>query len=263
MNAKRTSNGLASAPPLPSSMALALPVPLRVAEIGRRSNWRRAGGITTTLWGKETRSGAGAGGCWSIGSVETRWSRRSSEASGEGRGPWFVRRNRTTSLLSTGSGMRTSLLLRSVASVRSVRQHQVRPLLSSSESARRRRAVPNGHGLNSQPRLRQSMRGGVVVSFDRAASRIFDRARLDRVAAVAVCERRVQAGGEHAVRLGAQELRPAGADPPWRRPETRASEHVRDRGGRDADPELEQLALDTDVTQLGFSLPGGTIRLRV
>jgi hypothetical protein len=99
------------------------------------------------------------------------------------------------------------------------------------------------------------MRGGVVVSFDRAAGRIFDRARLDRVAAVAICERRVQAGGEQAVRLGAQELRPAGADPPWRRPETRTSEHVRDRGGRDADPELEQLALDTDVTPVRILPP--------
>jgi hypothetical protein len=88
------------------------------------------------------------------------------------------------------------------------------------------------------------MRGGLVVSFDPAAGRIFDRARLDPVAAVAVCERRVQAGGEQAVRLGAQDLKPAGADPPWRGPETRASEHVRDRGGRDADPELEQLAFE-------------------
>jgi hypothetical protein len=49
------------------------------------------------------------------------------------------------------------------------------------------------------------------------------------------------------VRLGAQELRPAGADPSRRRPEARVAQNGRDRGGRDADPELQQFALDTHV----------------
>jgi hypothetical protein len=50
-----------------------------------------------------------------------------------------------------------------------------------------------------------------------------------------------------AVRLGAQELRPAGADPSRRRPEPRGAQHGRDRRRRDADPQLQQLTLDAHI----------------
>jgi hypothetical protein len=56
-----------------------------------------------------------------------------------------------------------------------------------------------------------------------------------------------ETGAEHALRLSAQKLRPAGADPARRRPETRGAQHGRDRGGRDADSELQQLALDAHI----------------
>jgi hypothetical protein len=56
-----------------------------------------------------------------------------------------------------------------------------------------------------------------------------------------------ETGAEHALRLGAQELGPAGADPARRRPEARDSQHGRDRGRRDADSELQQLALDAHI----------------
>jgi hypothetical protein len=49
------------------------------------------------------------------------------------------------------------------------------------------------------------------------------------------------------VRLSAQKLRPRRADPPGRRPETRAAQHGRDRRVRDADPEFQQLTLDAHV----------------
>jgi hypothetical protein len=47
--------------------------------------------------------------------------------------------------------------------------------------------------------------------------------------------------------LGAQELRPARADPPRRRTEPRGAQHGRDRGRRDADPEPQQLTLDAHI----------------
>src|SRR6266508_657271 len=72
--------------------------------------------------------------------------------------------------------------------------------------------------------------------------------RLEGITIGAVVSRGIaHAAGEQAVRLGAQELRPAGADPPRRRPEARPAQHGRDRGGRDSDPELDQLALDAHV----------------
>src|SRR6266545_7005082 len=52
-------------------------------------------------------------------------------------------------------------------------------------------------------------------------------------------------------RTTAQELRPAGADPPRRRPEASAAQHGRDRGRRDADPQPLQLTLDAHVAPLG------------
>jgi hypothetical protein len=62
-------------------------------------------------------------------------------------------------------------------------------------------------------------------------------ARRGSDAVKAVRERRAQAATDQAVRLGAQELRPAGADPPRRRPQARAAQHGRDRRRRDADPQ--------------------------
>jgi hypothetical protein len=52
---------------------------------------------------------------------------------------------------------------------------------------------------------------------------------------------------EHALRLGAQELGPARADPARRRPEARDAQYGCDRGGRNADPELQQFALDAHI----------------
>jgi hypothetical protein len=73
-------------------------------------------------------------------------------------------------------------------------------------------------------------------------------ARLGRIVSeVVVSGGGARTAADHAVRLGAQELRPAGADPARRRAEARAAQHRRDRGGRDADPELQQLTLDTHV----------------
>jgi hypothetical protein len=118
-------------------------------------------------------------------------------------------------------------------------------------SQRERTAMPSGcqRQLPSRPpRLGSSDRRGVVVSFDLADECVLGRpARLGGVASDPVFNPRVQIAGEQALRLGAQELETAGPDPPRRRPETRAAQHGRDRGGRDADPELEQLTLDTDV----------------
>jgi hypothetical protein len=68
----------------------------------------------------------------------------------------------------------------------------------------------------------------------------------------AVCRRRARiAAGEQALRLGAQELTPAGADPPRRRRKTRATQHRRDRRRRDDDPESLQLTLDTHIAPAG------------
>jgi hypothetical protein len=89
----------------------------------------------------------------------------------------------------------------------------------------------------------------VVASFHLAVPPNLGRsARLGRIVpAVVVSGREARTAAEHAVRLGAQELRPAGADPPRRRPEARAAQHGRDRGGRDANLELQQLTLNTNV----------------
>src|SRR6266516_4746925 len=89
-------------------------------------------------------------------------------------------------------------------------------------------------------------RSEIVTGFRLAGWPILDRP--DRLGGITIdallSDGIADSAGEQAVRLGAQELRPAGADPPRRRPEARPAQHGRDRGGRDADPELEQLALD-------------------
>ena len=76
-------------------------------------------------------------------------------------------------------------------------------------------------------------RGEVVVGFHLAARPNPGRsARLGRIVPVAVLSRgEARTAAEHDVRLGAQELRPAGADPARRRAEARAAQHGRDRGG--------------------------------
>jgi len=63
------------------------------------------------------------------------------------------------------------------------------------------------------------------------------------------------------VRLAAQELRPAGANPPRRRTQARPAQHGRDRRGGDADP--EQLTPDAHVAPGGFSLASRLIRRRL
>jgi hypothetical protein len=75
------------------------------------------------------------------------------------------------------------------------------------------------------------------------------RGRPDRLGGLTidVCHGIAHAAGEQAVRLGAEELRPAWADPPRRRAEARSAQHGRDRAGRDGDPEHEQLALDAHI----------------
>jgi hypothetical protein len=74
------------------------------------------------------------------------------------------------------------------------------------------------------------------------------RARLAGVVfAAVVSQRRARIAVEQAVRLGAQELRPAGADPPRGGPEAGAAQHGRDRRGRDADAELQQLTLNAHI----------------
>jgi hypothetical protein len=110
--------------------------------------------------------------------------------------------------------------------------------------------APNGSTRDEKPNWLDGIgRGEVVAGSQLAVGPNLGRpARLGRsVREVVVSRRGARAAAEHAVRLGAQELRPAGADPARRRPEPRASQHGRDRGGGDADPELEQLTLDAHV----------------
>ena len=120
---------------------------------------------------------------------------------------------------------------------------------SRRRSARQRRAAPHWQRVRSQARLGSIGRGEVVISFHLADRPILDPpARLDGVAIEAVvCHRRARTAAEHAERLSAQELRPAGANASRCRTEARGAQHGRDRGGRDADPELQQLTLDAHV----------------
>jgi hypothetical protein len=106
------------------------------------------------------------------------------------------------------------------------------------KNARPRRADRHWQRVRRQPRLGGSGRRTLVVSFHQRGRAIVGRpARRGSDAVKAVRERRAQDATDQAVRLGAQELRPAGADPPRRRPQARATQHGRDRGRRDADPQ--------------------------
>jgi hypothetical protein len=101
-----------------------------------------------------------------------------------------------------------------------------------------RRADRPWQRVRRRPRLGGSGRRTLVVSFQQRGRAIVGRpARRGSDAVKAVRERRAQAATDQAVRLGAQELRPAGADPPRRRPQARAAQHGRDRRRRDADPQ--------------------------
>jgi hypothetical protein len=120
------------------------------------------------------------------------------------------------------------------------------------KNGRPRRAARHWQRVRRQPRLGSSGRRTLVVSFDqRSRPTVSGPARLGSDAVKAACQRRAQIAGDQAVRLGAQELRPAGADPPRRRPQARAAQHGRDRGRRDADPQPLQLTLDAHVAPAG------------
>ncbi len=115
-----------------------------------------------------------------------------------------------------------------------------------------RRAARRWQRVRRQPRRGSSGRRTLVVGFHQAGRPNVGRpAGPGSDAVKGVCQRRAQIAGDQAVRLGAQELRPAGADPPRRRPEARAAQHGRDRGRRDADPQPFQLTLDAHVAPLG------------
>jgi hypothetical protein len=120
------------------------------------------------------------------------------------------------------------------------------------ENARPRRAARDWQRVRSHSRLGSSGRRILGVGFHQRGRAIVGRpARRDSDAVKAVRERRAQIAGDQAVRLGAQELRPAEADPPRRRPQARATQHGRDRGRRDADPQPLQLTLDAHVAPAG------------
>jgi hypothetical protein len=120
------------------------------------------------------------------------------------------------------------------------------------ENARPRTAARHWQRVRRQPRRGSSGRRTLVVGFHQRGRPNVDRsARLGSDAVKGVCQREAQIAGDQAVRLGAQELRPAGADPPRRRPEARAAQHGRDRRRRDADPQPLQLTLDAHVAPLG------------
>jgi hypothetical protein len=100
--------------------------------------------------------------------------------------------------------------------------------------------------LRRRPRL-GSRRAPVGRSHPRGRPILNRPARRGSVAVKAVGQSPAQAAADQAFCLRAQELRPAGADPPRRRPQVRAAQHVRDRGRRDADAQPFQLTLDTHV----------------
>jgi hypothetical protein len=118
------------------------------------------------------------------------------------------------------------------------------------ENARPLRAARHWRRVRRQQRRGSSGQRTLVVGFHQRARPNVDRwARLGSDAVNGV--RQAQIAGDQAVRLGAQELRPAGADPPRRRPEARVAQHGRDRRRRDADPQPFQLTLDAHVAPLG------------
>jgi hypothetical protein len=120
------------------------------------------------------------------------------------------------------------------------------------ENARPLRAARHWQRVRRQQRRGSSGQRTLVVGFHQRGRPNVDRwARLGSDAVKGVCQRQAQIAGDQAVRLGAQELRPAGADPPRRRPEARAAQHGRDPCCRDADPQPFQLTLDAHVPPLG------------
>jgi hypothetical protein len=79
------------------------------------------------------------------------------------------------------------------------------------ENARRRRAARHWQRLRRRPRLGQQRPESLVVGFHQRGQPIVGRpARLGSDAVKGVCQRRAQIAGDQAMRLGAQELRPAG-----------------------------------------------------
>ena len=59
------------------------------------------------------------------------------------------------------------------------------------------------------------------------------------------------AGGEEAVRLRPEELRPGRSNPAWSRAEAALAKHRGDGRGRDVDPELQEFASDSEVAPPG------------
>ena len=132
----------------------------------------------------------------------------------------------------------------SVASVRSMAWLETRRFWRQSEN----RLAQSWRRVSR--RLRLGSRRPPLVRF-RSQRRPTRGRPAQPIVVEVVCERRAQTAAEQACCLAAQELRPAGADPPRRRPQTRAAQHVCDRRRRDADPESIQLSLDADVAPPG------------
>ncbi len=136
--------------------------------------------------------------------------------------------------------------------MRSMRRLAAQRCSRRRKNARPHRAARHWQRARRPPRLGSSGPRTLAVSFDQRVRPIVSGpARLGSDAVKAVCQRRARIAGDQAVRLGAQELRPAGADPPRRRPQARAAQHARDRGRRDADPQPLQLTLDAHVAPAG------------
>jgi hypothetical protein len=136
-----------------------------------------------------------------------------------------------------------------------MRRRQARWCSRRRESAlpRLRRAAPHWQRARCHPRLGGNGRRELVAFSFRPASLCIlgPPARLGRSTLEAACHSRAQLAAEQALRLGAQELSPAWAAASRRRPQARAAQDGRDRRGRDADPELQQLALDAHVAPAG------------
>lgn len=130
-----------------------------------------------------------------------------------------------------------------------MRWRQVQQPSGDWENARRRRMAPHTQGMGRRPRLSNIGREEIVVRFQLPGGTILGGpAQLEGIAVKAVISQRgAQAAGEQTVRLGTQKLRPAGADPPRRWPESRGAQDVCNRGGGDVDAEPQQLTLDAHV----------------
>ncbi len=139
--------------------------------------------------------------------------------------------------------------LGAVARMRSMRWLQAQRSSSRGENGQPCRAALRRQRVRSQAGLGSIGRGEVAISFRLAGLPILGRpARLGcDTAEEVVSHRGAQTAAEHALRLGAQELRPGRANAPRCRPEARAAQHGRDRRRGDADPELQQLTLDAHV----------------